>query len=66
MVKRCGPSGLNVRAHQRRGDAAAEVTPVRCKTKQNVMTRLAERSGWLLSYLEMDATMRRAIVAAEK
>ena len=34
MVKRCGPQGLKVRAHQRRGDAAAEVTPVRCKAKQ--------------------------------
>lgn len=39
MVKRCGPQGLNVRAHQRRGDAAAEVTPVRCKAKQKALAR---------------------------
>ncbi len=66
LVKRCGSQGLKVKAHQRRGDAAAEVTPVRCKAKQKTLTRLAEFSGWLLLQGETFAITPSAMRAAEK
>ena len=71
-MKRCGSCGYPtsvgypVRAHQRRGDADAAVTPVRCKAKQQAMTRPGEPAGWLLLSGETLTTTRRAIAAAEK
>jgi len=73
LVKRCGLQSLNVKAHQRRGDAAAEATPVRCKAKQKaksaakVATNPAWRAFGLAAAVSGNGTVtRRATFAAEK